>query len=1566
LFSKTNLAFTSPYDSVAIQGTKLAYLFDKDGIIGDKGRFDWKLLNHENDSTLRATQNRIHADFARYEHFPVSEIHFRAENTTLSYDDRLKDPIKGHFYYSSEKRKNANDLKYPIFTSYYEDAELDDVGRNIVFKGGLALKGFKFYGRAISAKHFVSLDIVKDGKTLFRTKGKEYYIGEDRLYSPSVSFAFYLANGDSLSHSDVSLSYDFKKLKGDTLPAHSFKLFKEKANEDMPFIDSYHKIYITADVGVYNVDKGLFDFYILGASDRISAKFESFSYFNEERYDGLQGSYPFHPLKVIDAYGNNYGSTNANGSKVFNLELALAAEDEKRKASKSKSRTDGSLIKSMILKLARQGYIQYNDVTGEVVVLNRTGHNDASAMYKKAMDRLRKEPKKVLTKDLASFIDHDYDDMLIESVSPRDGKKDVIKLDTIRFDFSRGRMLLAKLEDKDIFFTKRSFQSQPDSTQKDTTYTFTDTLKIEKFKLKKQVLIKEALDRMKLNPNKFDIQGLTGFYLERKRQKGGAMSNATIDANGGGIVIRGIEKFTVSKKLNVNIIPQDKEIRIFGDRVIMLERGEVTVGNFRFIGKNFTLPYDEFKLTMETIDTVLFSVPGSKDSTMQLGAEIRMNSGDLLINNSNNKSGLKTGLIPGATAMKDNYEAYPKLNVETGGRIYFEQFYRLRGAYHKNKAYFDIPAIKLDSLNSHIPKFSGVFYSNILPPIKENLIPIYDANYNGVESKYSLGFIHKFKKPYKIYGTEAELKADSLVMFKTGLVASGKSEIKHFTTVITGKNFTLSPDSLFASNVELNTKQGTIGKAFFPSAVQKSGRMHWYTTQIVGKDTLSLDSLTIRNTQVPFKIFDEKKPASLLGTLAITPSGLWASGTLIRKDFFLYAPKAMKITPERIFTPNITDNIVEFKVNSKEIDPFAKEGTPDYEANPAILQGNATNLDFDLKKEVAKVTPTTSMTFPKDYAFIELPYAQFKTSIKEAVWDLKQKTIVMKSDSAALFTSLKYEKQESDASKDLIFRSVGGIYDIKELDKPSLNLNGVPFIVSADARIYPYKGKVIVLKGADVQPLKQAKLVVDTLNGYHTLIDGNIKINHRLSFEGDATYQYVNVDKDTTRIKFNQFELVQDKKINTKKSKKDTASFVANGLYTKAEGEVRETDKFFITSRIQFRGNVEMLANKKDLLLNGFIRLDLKSKKDLTNSWIPYKRDAGDVYVELEEKTTIETDVLTSGLHYDAFDGKLYTTFLSNKIKTPDADMFLAKGILKYNPAINEFKIAEKEKGEGISYKGKRFVFDDSKASISMEGKVNLVDESLQKSVETSMIAKIDLQKQQYLINTFLVLDFPKMNNAFAQMAEMLAFNKPEGAAVANPDLPRLLIKLAEFTGDKKAKEYETNAQMGYLPLPMLDKTSFIKSLVISNVDLKWLDTTNSFYSTSKIGISNIYGKDINTAYDGYLEIKKNTDGDIINIYIEALNDTWFFFSFHQNVLYAESSLDKFNSTFRAGKKPKKVGEFAFQLPDEGDAERFKKRFKRFYIDGNFKDDVEDKPKEEPKEEDKKKDDKKKDDKDGF
>ena len=66
----------------------------------------------------------------------------------------------------------------------------------------------------------------------------------------------------------------------------------------------------------------------------------------------------------------------------------------------------------------------------------------------------------------------------------------------------------------------------------------------------------------------------------------------------------------------------------------------------------------------------------------------------------------------------------------------------------------------------------------------------------------------------------------------------------------------------------------------------------------------------------------------------------------------------------------------------------------------------------------------------------------------------------------------------------------------------------------------------------------------------------------------------------------------------------------------------------------------------------------------------------------------------------------------------------------------------------------------------------------------------------------------------------------------------------------------------------------------MANVNLRWSDKFNSFYSTGQLGVSNMTATDVNAQMDGFVEIRKTNNGDETSIYLEASPDVWAYYDY--------------------------------------------------------------------------------------
>ena len=198
------------------------------------------------------------------------------------------------------------------------------------------------------------------------------------------------------------------------------------------------------------------------------------------------------------------------------------------------------------------------------------------------------------------------------------------------------------------------------------------------------------------------------------------------------------------------------------------------------------------------------------------------------------------------------------------------------------------------------------------------------------------------------------------------------------------------------------------------------------------------------------------------------------------------------------------------------------------------------------------------------------------------------------------------------------------------------------------------------------------------------------------------------------------------------------------------------------------------------------------------------------------------------------------------------------------------------------------------------------------------------------MVNTTVAPD------AFTLMArDLQAVIQNEGAEEGLGDRTELLYKIADIVGERAAKDYETRSAQGYVSLGTLAETA--KALTFANVNMKWSPKLKAFYSEGTLGLSNIAKNDINGAFEGFMEVKKNSDdgGAVFNVFIKASPDSWYYFGYEDNRLLIYSSNPAFNTIIskKTNSGKAKVGEMVFIPGSEEETLAFINRFRKQYYE---------------------------------
>ena len=968
------------------------------------------------------------------------------------------------------------------------------------------------------------------------------------------------------------------------------------------------------------------------------------------------------------------------------------------------------------------------------------------------------------------------------------------------------------------------------------------------------------------------------------------VANATVNFRKRRMTVRGVEQVNVSDSLNVILKPDSSTIAILQNRDIKFD-GTITAGNFEINGKDFTFKYDSFFIDLNKIDSIRFYVTekNAKGQTVRrrvnnsmVGADSaasaqaglqtgsKKSSGTLFINLPNNKSG------------KIKTTNYPRLDATAGGLIYFDRSEVLDGAYDRS-VFFVVPPFLLDSLNDADPgsiNFQGTFVSSgMFPGFKEKLHTMPDK---------SLGFTHAIPKAgYQLFKADGKVYG-GLNMDNQGLRVAGK--IEYLAASVESNDFIFYPDSVIGKGKVGELKEKQIGQVWFPQATLPEFELNWKPKQ---------DKFELKNLKDPFNLYNST--AQLDGSLIVSKKGVSGAGKLITRG-------------SEAKSDELTFSAKDFSARHASFQ--VKTTNPD---KPA-LAGEDIRLNFNLAQNFAEISPEV-----EGVAAIDFPYAQFRTSIPKARWDLNTQKITMtKDENVPIENSYFYTtRKELDS---LSFNAAKAEYDIKS---QQLKVSGIPFIVVADAKITPENNEVLILENAKIGQLKNTTIVLDTLNGYHRLTNGVVDIISRKEFRGYATYQYVNALSDTFAIKMTDFRLEPLPEETKAKHHK-----AGPHLHTVANGAVDEKSKLVLAPRIFYKGDMVMYATKPALQLRGYTKLDLKKIKNY-NTWLKYEQsgDEKEVYLNFDEAVTEEGRRAEAGLHF-ASDNSLYITFVFDKKSPDDDDFFLPSGSLHFDKESGEFKIEDRQKAAGEKLSGKVFDYNEEKQEVRFEGPVNFFKDFKEFSLTASALGSGNLETNEIKLNSFIMADMNLPAQAYLIMAaDLQAIVKNENVPEGLGDQTELLYKIADIVGEKVVKDFEQRSLQGYVSLSTLQALS--KPLVFSNVNLRWSQKHKAFYSEGILGLSNIQKTDINGGFEGFMEVKKNEGGSpVFHVFFKASPESWYYFGYEDNRLMVQSSNEPFNNLIskKTNASKAKVGELVFIPGSDEETLAFINRFRLNYL----------------------------------
>ena len=716
-------------------------------------------------------------------------------------------------------------------------------------------------------------------------------------------------------------------------------------------------------------------------------------------------------------------------------------------------------------------------------------------------------------------------------------------------------------------------------------------------------------------------------------------TNAVFNLKKGEIYSTGVKNVGFSIPQRVALKPADNQLVLKENRNMDFD-GRLFAGYGILEGKDFFFDYGKNQINMDSIRYLDLFVPTeAKDDdgnliALSIASRIEHTDGVLLIDAPNNKSG------------QEDIEMFPSFNSKGPAYVFYDYTATQGGCYNRDSFFFKLDPFNFNSLDLFTREdltFKGKTVSaGIFPDFEETLLLR--------EEDESLGFVTQTPtEGYPTYQEKGNYKGEIDLSNKGFL---GKGNISYLKANFDSENIIFKPLQLLATADQFDLEEDRSGAIEIPQAVGYDVSIDWKPYR---------DSMYVRSKEKAFELFKEGAH-TLDGTLILTPGGLKAQGEF-EWDKGRMAADMMSFGAFSVDADTSNVQIYAFGTNDLAFD------TRDVKAS----------LDFDEQIGRIKANSNTLST--------TMPYNQYKTSMNEFFWDMKEETITFKTDENKYgnFQSI-HPDQDS-----LNFSGKTAFYNLKTNE---LKIGGVPFIKTCDAFVYTETGDVDIQKGGVMTTLNNARIVADTVNKYHVINRATVDVLGKKEYKAKGFYEY-NIGDKTQEIEF--ANIIGTRVGKGQRSEKDAV--------TRATGTVEADDNFYIDHKTEYRGKISLSAESKNLQFEGFAKLDAPLMPDPEWFSVSFEGDKNNLVIDYDVPKNYKGQRLYTGLYLSKETGSIYPRVMMPLSFAKDRPIVDVKGLFKYDKVQDEFIFGDSIKIADDKMKGNSLAYSNKDGKILAEGK---------------------------------------------------------------------------------------------------------------------------------------------------------------------------------------------------------------------------------------------------------------------
>ncbi|MFK7973020.1 MAG: hypothetical protein AB8F95_21800 [Bacteroidia bacterium] len=967
-------------------------------------------------------------------------------------------------------------------------------------------------------------------------------------------------------------------------------------------------------------------------------------------------------------------------------------------------------------------------------------------------------------------------------------------------------------------------------------------------------------------------------------------AHAKMNVNDKRLKLQGCQFFSLSDSQHLKVVPIDEQVSV-GKGRSLIYAGAMAAGKLNFYGSkenSFTFDYENFSIRCDTLDSLKFVLVRQPPKGYVMTPLQRA-----LRNTVFEKM---TGSIyidapdnKGGKKKTKHTSEFPVFDSYTGAYVFWDRPEVQSAIYHRDSLYFSLDPFVLDSLDD----FDETNLSFEGEFYSAEIFPRFRQSLVVMED-FSLGF--KETTPpngYYVYDNEG-IYYDDIVIDGSALWGAGKLEVLDSDVQVLSDSFIFHFDSTMAEIRDFHRDRGFRSGNYYPEVDASKAQFTWYTKE---------GRVTLRSLDEPIKIFGGE--GDFEGEITIREDGMIGNGV-------------MTVGQIRIEDDSILFNEMDFYADDSKFIIIDDDNPEEYH-----FVAEDVHVDYDIYSH-----STTFETKKIGKALAYFPLHHYRTSMSKGTYTKELNELKMEGVSS--YVKDNYFISTAPEADSLKFNAKESYYDVTTR---SILVSGVPYIYVADATVTPDKLEVTILQSGVIKKLENAIVEADQETKLHRVYEADVNIFSSNDYKGVGKYDYIEINGQKQHILFNNIQVNAD-------------------TNTYASGEIPESQDFYLTERIRFKGTAWLDASRRFLEFKGEVKIE-SDNPAFKGAWLEFKRaivNPDSAYIPIPARLVdIKGRLLTAGLNYQRDKRTFYSNFLQPQKDEADKVVLSVAGGLTFDRTTKEFRIGSQEKLTGKTLKGFTASFNDADNTITTNGLFDF-PKSFPKGTLDLMISgkwKEDLRNQKLSTNLMLAIDAPILpEGPYEKVAENMRF-----LTTSNPDVNFRLPSFQEIAselldkdneGDEETRDFVAEVEKEVITSDIKLARRLPVTLLLSNVDFKFSNEYRSLYTDADIGVIGMGGEVVNKEIPGkivYSFGKVDDEGkrkpDKLEIYLEIDDYNWVFFRFEGEVLHVASSYyDDFIVPLQEEiDKRKKEEGFRFELVSESEVNTFKQEFiKKFII----------------------------------